>query len=170
MMWHQNNGAVLMVSLIVLTILTILGLGAVRITTTHSHIVRNLQEQMENEHALKALVQDWLHCQDFWRGAPVDGNGAPADRCLTVNGQLVRVRIHEPICKGVLGAEGESVEAGRTYVYEVHAEVVDPQTGGSNYMVGNTMRWGLSLPRASNCRTAPSGAKHTLCKNPYPCE
>ena len=162
-MWQRNHGAVLMVSLIVLTILTILGVSAVRMTITHSQIVKNLQEQMESGHVLKTLVQDWLRCTEFWRGAP-------ADRCLTVNGQLIRVRIHEPICKGVISAEGESVDAGGTYVYEVHAEVVDPQTGGTNYMVSNNMRWGVSLPRASECRTAPTGALDTLCANPYPCE
>lgn len=145
---HQS-GVALAVTLFMLGLLTVIGVSAVMLGTTHLRLVSNLQAEKEAEMAL----QQWVECyisspgQPIATGCPpnnIDPLAPPSDpppESVTVNGRALVIDISKPRCTGYI----ETRSGPETYplLWEFTATATDTATG-----VSLRYHWGITAPMA----------------------
>lgn len=143
---YRGSGAALAVTLFMLGLLTIMGVSAIMLGTTHLRQVGNLQAETETKMALDSTVLAYLSDQANFRVL-----SDPACLPVSVNGHTVNVDIGMPRCVALLSPAGGSTENANTSVFEICARAWD-SIMGTNLV----MRWGVSVPFAE-CPLAPGG-------------
>jgi hypothetical protein len=136
---HHQSGVALAVTLFMLALLTIIGVSAVMLGTTHFRLVSNLQAEKEAETAMQMAVE---HLISVPTGAHADAFNPPLDPAaeyIEVNGHSIRVDISQPRCTGYI----ESRSGPDTYplLWEFRAVTQDDATG-ANF----TFHWGVTAP------------------------
>lgn len=149
---QQQAGVVLAVTLFMLALLTIIGISAVMLSTTHFRLVGNLQTTIEAEMALRSAIEQVV-CEK------VDGECRKMTYfCKTinfcVNGRTVPVQIRSS-CNGAAfsNSEGGSLSATNildTY-WDMEGKVVDAMFGANT-----AVHWGLRVPQGGTCPGAPN--------------
>lgn len=135
----RQAGVVLAVTLFMLALLTIIGISAVMMSTTHFRLVGNLQSEKEVEMAMQMAVEDFISVPKSGHPDAFDPPiGAPTST-LSVNGRPVQVTISQPRCVGYV----ESTCSGTTCSthWEFQAIATDTVTGTCQ-----AYRWGISAP------------------------
>lgn len=121
----RQEGAALLVSLVMLVILTLFVITAINMTSVNLKIVGNEQSRA----AMEANAQQAIE-QVISSGAAF--NLAPAAQTVTVNGMVVSVRA--PVCIKAVDAQGYSAVSGAAPEdtnWELLATVTDPMTGAT---------------------------------------
>ncbi len=133
---RSQAGVVLATTLFLLALLTIIGVAAVQMGTTHNRLVGNLQAQKEAEMAIQMAVENFIsvpptHADSF------NNPTVPPLEYRTVNGRTFAVTISQPRCVGY----DESTCSGRTcaYFWEFRAVARDTVSGACL-----AYRWGVS--------------------------
>jgi len=157
----QQAGVVLAVTLFMLALLTIIGVSAVTLSTTHFRLVGNLQTAIEAEMALRSAMEQAACDKSGTDCAP------PTYACrsfnICVNGHSVGVQIR-PRCNGVAysSAEGGSI-SGKNVVdtyWDLEGKIVNDVFGANT-----TVHWGLMVPKGGPCPQpnpyAPGNTAHT---------
>lgn len=145
---HQS-GVVLTVTLFMLALLTLIGISAVTMSTSHFRLTGNLQAEMETEAGLNMVMENYLSSD-----APFIRPGGvcrPAPQTVTVNGRTITVDIEEPVCTGII----EKTDVFIPHVFDIRATATDPLTGSSV-----SAHWGISIPlppSSAMCKPVPSG-------------
>lgn len=163
----KQLGTVLAVSLVMLTVVTLLGVAALNLSTTNLRLAGNTQAEKEVEAALKTAIETFVSSSDpFMRSG---GTCNPAPQTVTVQGHAVAVDLDEPFClsavavpgsstgyTGPLSAPGGQVGKENT-TWEIRGTAWDALTG--TRIAG---RQGIMIPLpAGNCPA-------TLTNNPCP--
>ena len=150
-MTHMNAqaGVALAVTLFMLALLTIIGVSAVTLSTTHFRLVGNLQTANEAEMALRSAMEQVACEKSGTDCAPATYACRSLNIC--VNGHAVEVQIR-PRCNGFAysSAEGGSI-SGRNVVdtyWDLEGKMADPTAFfGTNISV----HWGLMVPKGGPC-------------------
>lgn len=146
---HHQSGVVLTVTLFMLALLTLIGISAVTLSTSHFRLTGNLQAEMETEAALNVVMENYLSSD-----APFIQPGGvchPAPQTVTVNGRAITVDIEEPVCTGII----ERTDVFTPHIFNIRATATDPLTASSV-----TAHWGVSIPlppSSAMCKPVPSG-------------
>lgn len=166
-MTHMNEqaGVALAVTLFMLALLTIIGVSAVTLSTTHFRLVGNLQTANETEMALRSAMEQ-IACEKSGTDcAPASYSCRSLNIC--VNGHPVRVEIR-PRCNGVAysSAEGGSI-SGKNVVdtyWDLEGKIVNDVFGANT-----TVHWGLMVPKGGPCpQPNPYAAGNTAPTCPTP--
>ncbi|KAA6187477.1 hypothetical protein F2Q65_02905 [Thiohalocapsa marina] len=172
-MKQRSTGAVLIVSLVMLTVLTILGVSAVRMGVTHSRIVGNAQIRMETEQAVKLVFDHWFELgKDQDSPCTGDRTGTESDLCLSLNGRDYRVHLRWLPCDEERDERppprGDSKGPYLHVVQGVGWEVAGP---GSLDAPEVDMRWGVALDQTVlDCRQTPPSLNTTCVAARFPCD
>lgn len=136
-----QSGVILAVTLFMLGLLTLLGISAVMLGTTHFRLVGNLQAEKEAEMAMQMAVERFISVPDPTHGRVDAFNppAAPAQSSLTLNGQTITVDITQPRCVGYV----ESTDTGTTYATLWEFQAVARSTATGTCLA---YRWGVSAP------------------------
>lgn len=132
-----QSGVVLAVTLFMLGLLTLIGISAVMLGTTHFRLVGNLQAEKEVEMAMQRAVEEFISVP-----GRADAFNPPLDPepvAIAVNGHNISVDLTQPRCIGYV----ESTDTGTTYatLWEFQAVARDTVTGTCL-----AYRWGVSAP------------------------
>lgn len=149
----RQSGIVLAVTLFMLALLTLIGVSAVTMSTSHLRLTGNLQTEMETEAALNRVMETFLSSSaPFTRP---EGLCNPPPQTVTVNGHAITVDIDEPICTGII----EKTDVFVPHVFDIRAQAIDNLTHSSA-----TIHWGVSIPlpmapvgASAICKPVPSG-------------
>ena len=147
---QQQTGVVLAVTLFMLALLTIIGVSAVTLSTTHFRLVGNLQTAHESEMALRSSIEQ-LVCEK------VDGDCSRMEYfCKTmnfcVNGRIVPVQIRSS-CNGATKNSESSLQSSTpldTY-WDMEGKVADTMFGANT-----VVHWGLMVPKGGACPPRPN--------------
>ena len=138
-MYKLQSGVALVVALIMLGLLAIIGVAAVKLSTTHFRVVGNLQAENETKMALQSKVESYIG--DPTSFFPPNG---PSRSSITVNGHAVIVDIGLPRCVASLTPPDSSIQnPSASAVFEICAKAQDTVTGANM-----TYRWGVNVPFA----------------------
>jgi len=71
-----------------LGLVTLIGMAAIMLTTSHLRLVGNLQSAVESEMAARSAIEFLVSCPNFhkYRSIP--------NQCLTINGRILRVSLY----------------------------------------------------------------------------
>jgi Tfp pilus assembly protein PilX len=120
----RQSGAVLFVTLIMLTVMTLFGLSVLNMQTTEWRVIGNIQAKQRLQADVQQALEDVLSAADYF--------SAPAGRSVTVNG--TSITIGAPVCSGVALVTGYSAVAS-VAVYEsawtIEASATDTATGAA---------------------------------------
>lgn len=121
---HHQRGAVLLVSLIMLVMLTLIVVSSINLSTADLRIVGNRQSKMAMSHSAQQAIEQVINSIAVF--------DAPAPQTITVNG--VPVSVTAPVCLGTSPAAGYTAVSNVT-VYDTHwsltATATDPMTGAT---------------------------------------
>ena len=118
---HRQQGAVLLLSLIILMLVTMFVLSSINTSSADLRIVGNMQSKLGIEqNAQQAIEQVLSNIANFQ---------APAAQNITVNGQTVSVSA--PTCLGYVQASGYSAVSNIT-VYDTSWQLVAAATDAVN--------------------------------------
>ena len=120
----KQRGAVLVVSLVMLTVITLFVLSSISLNTTDLRIIGNMQSRSTLEYYAQQAIEDALSTYANFN--------APAAQNVTVNGTPVAVSA--PGCLGTNAASGYTAVWDVTLYdanWVVIATVSDPATGAS---------------------------------------
>jgi Tfp pilus assembly protein PilX len=144
---QKQTGVVLAVTLFMLALLTIIGVSAVTLSTTHFRLVGNLQTANETEMALRSAMEQ-IACEKSGTDcAPANYNCRSLNIC--VNNHAIQVEVR-PRCNGVAysSAEGGSI-SGKNVVdtyWDLEGKIVNDVFGANT-----TVHWGLMVPKGGPC-------------------
>ena len=137
---RRQQGAVLIVSLLMLVVLTLLAVSAINTSTVNLRIVDNMRAQQEVESTTQRAIEQVL--------SDVDNFSSPAAQTLTIDGH--NVAISQPQCVRFRPATGYSAKWGlapEDTTWEVDASLTDASTGAQA-----NIRQGIEIRMtAGNC-------------------
>ncbi len=125
---RYQRGAVLIVSLLMLIVLTLLAVSSINTGTVNLRIVGNMQAQTNAEMATHQAVEEYL--------SSISNFTTPTAATITVNG--LDVAISEPVCRRQAPAKGYSAAwklVPEDDEWEFDATVSDTNTGAQVGMV-----------------------------------
>lgn len=142
-MWQRNRqkGVVLAVTLFMLALLTIIGVSAVTLSTTHFRLVGNLQSANEAEMAMRFAIESFISEKN------TDGilKSFECGKCVNypvcTNDHQVDIKI-TPKCMGKIPPNSESSLTKKQPMdglWDIEAKLSDSSTG--------TVHWGLITPK-----------------------
>jgi Tfp pilus assembly protein PilX len=118
---QRQRGAVLLITLIMLSVMTLFGLSMLNMQSTEWRVVSNVQSSLRLQADVQQAIEDILSDPTFF--------SAPAARSVTVNGNTVAIA--SPVCTGVNRISGYSA-VWNVSVYEsawtVQASATDTVT------------------------------------------
>lgn len=147
----KQGGVVLAVTLFMLALLTIIGVSAVMLSTTHFRIVGNLQSSNEAEMAMRFAIENFISAKD------IDGSlkDLECEQCLypvCVYGHRIDVTV-------------TSVCTGR--IPSLEGSLKSPQIDGSwdiraiaNNQTTSAIHWGVITPKRT-CNPLPAACNPT---------
>lgn len=134
----REQGATLVMALIMLVMITLFAVTMVRLSTTSMQVVGNMQVQRSLEANAQQAVENKISSIDFFNDA-VDGTNQFATLSYvdsTVN--ATTVRIQKPVCVAQQPASGYTLGSPLTpqdNVFEINATSTDSVTGASVELV-----------------------------------
>ena len=135
----RQQGATLVIALIMLVIITLFAVTMVRISNSSMQVVGNMQVQRSLEATAQQAVESKVSTVTVFNDA-VDGVGQFASNVAYVDSTVnaTSVRIQKPVCVGQKEASGYSLGSPLTpqdNVFEVKATATDSVTGASVELV-----------------------------------
>ena len=130
-----------------LALLTIIGVSAVTLSTSHFRLVGNLQNANEAEMALRSAMEQVACEKSGIDCAPTSYDCRSTTIC--VNGHAIQIEVR-PRCNGVAYSSTESTSiSGKNIVdtyWDLEGKVVNDIFGANT-----TVHWGLMLPKGGPC-------------------
>jgi Tfp pilus assembly protein PilX len=150
----KQTGAVLAISLLLLTVLTLAGVVAINTSITNLRLAGNMQIQQETEAAAQLALESYLSSATPFTASTCD----PISENKEINKLSVVIDVNEPVCLRSKEAQGYSA------LWELAPEETEWEirVTGSNSAMGSQviLRQGVSILLSSgNCALAPSQAK-----------
>lgn len=145
----KQRGAVLIVSLLLLIVMTVLGVSAINMTSTDLRIAENTQQQMEAETAVQEAIEQVM---SYFENFDINeyGYGYDSNPTVTVNGVKTQldsstlaingrnVVVQSRVCLGARHVEGDSIREKTSTgdspgkyikIWEIEASHSDPVSG-----------------------------------------
>ena len=131
----KQQGATLVIALIMLVIITLFAVTMVRISNSSMQVVGNMQVQRSLEATAQQATENKISSVTFFNDA-VDGVGQFASNASSVVSSVngTNVTLQKPVCVGQKEASGYSLGSPLTpqdNVFEVKATATDSVTGAS---------------------------------------
>ena len=143
-----QSGVALAVTLLMLGLLTIIGVSAVMLSTTHFRLVGNLQSTNETDMAVRSVIENFVSGKTddgVPKGPPTCGECTTVAMC--VNGRQIDIDITAQCVGNTPADAGGSVQdVGKNAVWDIQGRARDAISGAE--IVGH---WGLLVP-ASSCQ------------------
>ena len=135
----RQQGATLVVALIMLVMITLFAVTMVRLSNTSMQVVGNMQVQRSLEATAQNAVEDKISTVDIFNDA-VDNTGQFASQNYVVvpRTNATDVRIEKPVCVAKQPATGYTLGSPLTpqdNVFEIKATATDSLTGASVELV-----------------------------------
>ena len=135
----KQQGATLVIALIMLVIITLFAVTMVRISNSSMQVVGNMQVQRSLEATAQQATENKISSVTFFNDA-VDGVGQFASNASSVVSSVnaTNVTLQKPVCVGQKEASGYTLGSPLTpqdNVFEVKATATDSVTGASVELV-----------------------------------
>ncbi|NCA71289.1 MAG: hypothetical protein EOM91_14550 [Sphingobacteriia bacterium] len=149
----RQAGVVLVVTLFMMGLLTIIGVSAIHMSTSHFRLVGNLQDANELEMAARAVIERYasenpnLNCANV--AIPIEVHGRSI--CIAIDTRCVGMTPGDP--------EGSSLVDGKQ-VFDAHWEI-RARPVGIDWSEGLLLHWGLVIPVSSFCPSCPAPTEVT---------
>ena len=135
----RQQGATLVIALIMLVIITLFAVTMVRISNSSMQVVGNMQVQRSLEATAQQATENKISSVTFFNDA-VDGVGQFASNASSVVSSVnaTNVTLQKPVCVGQKEASGYTLGSPLTpqdNVFEVKATATDSVTGASVELV-----------------------------------